>query len=127
MPEPNVDLLNISPDEFDNLFYNILEELIKKNDTSPIIYNFTILGTIPNLDFDTSDLCKYNSRAKNMYEYFDKFYEDFYDYEWIISLMKYCEAYPQDYNQIYNKLKYSMILIIELIIEEFSAYTFKFS
>lgn len=127
MPEPNINLLYINPDDFDNLFYSVLGDLLRKNDTNTnILYNFAILRPIPNLDLDDSHLNKYNYRALNIYEYFDTFYDDFYDYQWIISLMKYYEACPQDYNYKYNKLNYSMIQIIQLVIDEFLEYTFQY-
>lgn len=127
MPEPNINLLYINQDNFDNLFYSVLGDLLRKNDTNiNILYNFAIVRPIPNLDLDNSHLNKYNYRSTNIYEYFDTFYDDFYDYEWIISLIKYYEAYPQDYNYKYNKLNYSMIQIVKLVIDEFLEYTFQY-
>jgi hypothetical protein len=127
MPEPNINLLYINPDEFDNLFYSVLGDLLIKNDTGTnVLYNFAIVRPIPNLDLDDSHLNKYNYCTTNMYEYFDTFYDDFYDYQWVISLMKYYEIYSQDYNHKYDKLNYSMIQIIQLIIDEFSEYTFQY-
>jgi hypothetical protein len=129
MPEPTIDLLYIDSDDFDNLFYSVLGDLLKKNNTASnrnILYNFAILRPIPNLDLDDSHLNKYNYRTTNIYDYFDTFYDDFYDYEWIISLMKYYEAYPQDYDYKYDKLNFSMIQIIHLVIDEFLKYTFQY-
>jgi hypothetical protein len=129
MPEPTIDLLYIDSDDFDNLFYSVLGDLLKKNNTTSntnILYNFAILRSIPNLDLDDSHLNKYNYRTTNIYDYFDTFYDDFYDYEWVISLMKYYEAYPQDYDYKYDKLNFSMIQIIHLVIDEFLKYTFQY-
>lgn len=126
MPEPNIDLLYIDPDEFDDLFYSVLGDFLKKYDNRNNLYNFAILRPIPNLDLDNSNLHKYNYRTTNIYDYFDTFYDDFYDYKWIISLVKYYEAYPQDYNNKYDKLNFSMNYIINLVIDEFSKYTFQY-
>jgi hypothetical protein len=128
MPEPQINLLYINPDDFDDLFYSVLGDLLKIHDTagSNILYNFAIIRPITNLDLDNSHLNKYNYRATNIYEYFDTFYDDFYDYQWIISLMKYYDTYPQDYNYKYDKLNVSMIQIIKLIIDEFSKSTFQY-
>lgn len=126
MPEPTINLLYINSDEFDNLFYSVLGDLLKKYENRNILYNFAILRSIPNLDLDDSYLNKYNYRTTNIYDYFDTFYDDFYDYNWIISLMKYYEAYPQDYDYKYDKLNFSMIQIVNLVIDEFSKYTFQY-
>jgi hypothetical protein len=127
MPEPTINLLYINSDDFDNLFYSVLGDLLKKYDNDRnILYNFAILRPIPNLDLDDSHLNKYNYRTTNIYDYFDTFYDDFYDYNWIISLMKYYEAYPQDYRYKYDKLNFSMIQIIQLVIDEFLKYTFQY-
>jgi hypothetical protein len=127
MPEPKINLLYINPDDFDDLFYSVLGDLLKKYDNDRnILYNFAILRPIPNLDLDDSHLNKYNYRTTNIYDYFDTFYDDFYDYKWIISLIKYYDAYPQDYNHKYDKINFSMIQIIQLIIDEFSKYTFQY-
>lgn len=126
MPEPTINLLYINSDEFDNLFYFVLGDLLKKYENRNILYNFAILRSIPNLDLDDSYLNKYNYRTTNIYDYFDTFYDDFYDYNWIISLMKYYEAYPQDYDYKYDKLNFSMIQIVNLVIDEFSKYTFQY-
>jgi hypothetical protein len=127
MPEPTIDLLYIDNDDFDDLFYSVLGDLIKKHDgTRNILYNFAILRPIPNLDLDYSHLDKYNYRSTNIYDYFDTFYDDFYDYKWVISLIKYYEAYPQDYNYKYDKLNFSMIQIIQLVIDKFSTYIFQY-
>jgi hypothetical protein len=127
MPEPTINLLYINSDDFDNLFYSVLGDLLKKYDNDRnILYNFAILRPIPNLDLDDSHLNKYNYRTTNIYDYFDTFYDDFYDYNWIISLIKYYEAYPQDYRYKYDKLNFSMIQIIQLVIDEFLKYTFQY-
>lgn len=126
MPEPTINLLYINSDEFDNLFYSVLGDLLRKYENRNILYNFAILRPIPNLDLDNSHLNKYNYQATNIYDYFDTFYDDFYDYNWIISLMKYYEAYPQDYIYKYNKLNFSMIKIVNLVIDEFLKYTFQY-
>ena len=126
MPEPTINLLYINSDEFDNLFYSVLGDLLRKYENRNILYNFAILRPIPNLDLDNSHLNKYNYQATNIYDYFDTFYDDFYNYNWIISLMKYYEAYPQDYRYKYDKLNFSMIQIIQLVINEFSKYTFQY-
>ena len=128
MPEPTIDLLYIDDDDFDNLFYSVLGDLIKKHDdgTRNILYNFAILRPIPNLDLDNSHLYKYNYRSTNIYDYFDTFYDDFYDYTWIISLIKYYEAYPLDYRYKYDKLNFSMIQIIQLVIDKVSTYIFQY-
>jgi hypothetical protein len=129
MPEPNIDLLYIHQDDFNDLFYSVLGDLLKKYDDSTsrnVLYNFAIIRPIPNLDLDDSHLNKYNYRSTNIYDYFDTFYDDFYDYKWIISLIKYYEAYPEDYNHKYNKLIFSMTQIIQLIIDEFSKCIFQY-
>lgn len=126
MPEPNIDLLYIHQDAFDYLFYSVLGDLLRKHENRNILYNFAILRPIPNLDLNDSHLNKYNYRSMNIYDYFDIFYDDFYDYKWIISLIKYYEAYPEDYNHKYNKLNFSMTQIIQLIIDEFSKYIFQY-
>lgn len=126
MPEPIIDLLYINPYDFDDLFYSVLGDLIEKHNDSNIFYNFAIVRPIFNLDLDNHHLNKYNYRTTNIYDYFDTFYDDFYDYKWVISLMKYYETYPQDYNNKYDKLNFSMIQIINLIVDEFLKYTFQY-
>ena len=126
MPEPTINLLNIDSDEFNNLFNSVLGDLLRKCKNRNILYNFAILRPIPNLDLDNSHLDKYNYETTNMYDYFDTFYDDFYDYNWIISLMKYYEAYPQDYGYKYDKLNFSMIQIVNLVIDEFLKYTLQY-
>lgn len=128
MPEPNIDLLNIDEDDFYDLFYTVLGDLLKLHNkgTNDITYNFAIIRPIPNLDLNNEKLHLYNYSTTNIYEYFDTMLDDFYDYNWIISLMKYYEAYPQDYNYKYPKLNFSMIQIIELVIYEFSKYTIQY-
>ena len=129
MPEPTINLLYINSDDFDNLFYSVLGDLLRKHNCDSnrnILYNFSILRPIPNLDLDNSHLNKYNYRTTNIYDYFDTFYDDFYDYTWIISLIKYYEAYPLDYRYKYDKLNFSMIQIVNLVIDEFLKYTFQY-
>jgi hypothetical protein len=130
MPEPTINLLYIHPDDFNDLFYSVLGDLLKKYNTNTItrntLYNFAILRPIPNLDLDNSNLHKYNYKSINIYDYFDTFYDDFYDYTWIISLIKYYEAYSQDYGNKYDKLEFSMIQIINLVIDEFLKYTLQY-
>jgi hypothetical protein len=132
MPEPNVNLLYISEDDFDDLFFSVLQQLIEdiNYNNNNFKYNFSIIRTIPNLDLN-SQLRRYNYVASSIYDYFDVFYDDFYDYNWIISLIKKCEAYPRDFTNRYNlygkrikfnKLEYSMIQIIHLVMSEFNRY-----
>lgn len=132
MPEPNINLLYISEDDFDDLFFSVLQQLIDnvKYNNTHIKYNFSIIRTIPNLDLN-SQLQRYNYRTSSIYDYFDVFYDDFYDYNWIISLIKQCEAYPQDFANRHNlhgkkinfyKLEYNMTGIIELVMSEFNKY-----
>jgi hypothetical protein len=132
MPEPNINLLYISEDDFDNLFFSVLQQLIDniKYNNAHFKYNFSIIRTIPNLDLN-SQLQRYNYVASSIYDYFDIFYDDFYDYNWIISLIKKCEAYPRDFSNRrnlykkrikFNNLEYSMIQIIQLVMSEFNKY-----
>lgn len=128
MPEPNINLLNISEESFDDLFYYVLGNLINlnKNTTN---YTFYIVSPIRNLDLNNSRLQMYNHETTNMYDYYDTFYDEFYDYKWIIGLIMQCKAYPQDYVNGYSltgkklkfdNLNYDMHQIIELVLYEFS-------
>ena len=111
MPEPNINLLKIDKNDFHDLFYLIL------NDLSNIIYNisnefmtFSIIREIPNLNLDIEI---YNYSTTNIYNYFNNF-DEFYNYDWIISLIK--------NNNNCDELKYSMIQIVNLVMQEFLKY-----
>ena len=126
MPEPNINLLNIHRDSFEVLFRTVIQDLVNDTNKTGNIYNFAIVRHIPNLILNYRQLSQYNCSCRNMYEYFWVLYDEFYDYEWILALMKYYESGPEEYNNRYDKLKYSMIQIIQLVIDEFSIYVFQY-
>lgn len=124
MPEPKIDLLKIDEDCFEDLFYNVLGDLILKYKVSSRVNNsYHIFRPIHNLDLNNSNLQIYNCYSSSIYSYFDVFYEDFYDYNWIISLVQNYKTYPQDYPEFYEKygsdIRYSMAYIVELVMFEF--------
>lgn len=123
MPEPTIDLLKISESSFEYLFYNVLGDLILKYNSHPqIMKSYYIFKPIENLNLDNSHLQIYNCSSLNIYAYFDIFYSDFYNYNWIISLIQKYESLDEDYSSFYKKfgtVKYSMAYIVELVIFEF--------
>jgi hypothetical protein len=121
MPEPNIDLLKINSDFFEELFYKILIYLIDKNKSNNLYYYQISENYLRYLDTNQN----YSCCAKSMYEYFDNYYCKFYNYEWIITRIKDYGNYPENYNFMcsYDELKYNMRYIVEFIIYEFEKYT----
>lgn len=112
MPEPTIDLLYIDEPQFKQLFCKIITDLDEAHKGQNISRRFRLLLE--------DNIC--NSYASSIYNYFNQHFNELYDYDWIISIIKYYNEYPQSYENKYNSLNYSMLQIVELTIEETSKF-----
>jgi hypothetical protein len=128
LSDPNFEKINyleISPENFKIIFRNVLDEFVKEQ-----ILLDTKLGILRDHDYSVDTMSvtldgieKFNSTAKNKYEYFQKFYEDFYDYNWILFILKeYADNYKKN-NSIkcdgvvnYDNLIHNMVNIVDIIV-----------
>lgn len=126
MPEPNINLLTIEPAKFDELFLDVLVTFVDNNiDNCADFYNISE-NYIPYLD-RPSDSLQYFTSATSIYEYFELYYQDFYNYEWIINIIKDYGNHPENYNfnHTYDQLTNSMAYIVDFSVSEFQKYIIK--
>jgi hypothetical protein len=113
-----INLMIIEKDNFNKLFYSVLNKLVDKYSNGPYIYNFKFISK----KIESYKLEKFNYCAKNMYEYFQRFYEDFYDYDWIMHLIQYYKRYKYEYDIDIENIEYDMVGIVNLVINHYSNY-----
>jgi hypothetical protein len=113
-----INLMTIEKDNFDKLFYSVLNKLVNKYSNGPYTYNFKMVSK----KMEMYKLEKFNYCAKNMYEYFQTFYEDFYDYDSIIYIIQYYKRHEYEYNIDIENIEYDMMGIVNLIVNHYSNY-----
>jgi len=113
-----INLMTIEKDNFNKLFYSVLNKLVDKYSNGPYTYNFKMVSK----KIEIYKLEKFNYRAKNMYEYFQTFYDDFYDYNWIMYIIQYYKRHEDEYNIDIENIEYDMMGIVNLIVNHYSNY-----
>ena len=128
LSDPNftkINYLEISPENFKIIFRNVLDDFVKEQ-----ILLDTKLGILRDYEYSVDTMSvtldgieQFNCTAKNKYEYFQKFYEDFYDYNWILFILKeYDNSYKKNnsmkYNRVlnYDNLIHDMVNIVDMIV-----------
>lgn len=130
--DPNsekINYLEITPEKFKILFRNVLDDLAKEQ-----ILLETELGILRNHEYSVDTMSvtldgieKFTCTARNKYEYFQKFYEDFYDYNWILYILKeYSDnnkrrtSMARDGCLSYGNLTNNMVDIVSIIVWQHS-------
>lgn len=127
MPNPNINLLNVSAEEFEEQFMSVLFQLMRNNDNKPKMNYYLIrcpetsnLHSIPNLNI--ADL---NMKCSSIYEYwwYLNMYSEriklMYNYQDIITQVRDYLDYPEIRTATHEYIKYSYREIIDLVMAEF--------
>lgn len=113
-----INLMTIEKEDFNKLFYSVLNKLVNEYSNGPYTYNFKMVSK----KIESYKLEKFNYNAKNMYEYFQHFYDDFYDYDWIVYVIQYYKDRQDEYNVYVENIEYDMVGIVNLIVNHHSNY-----
>lgn len=135
MPEPNINLLNISREEFKIGFINAMNRLIWENSSNPIKhYHLIRFPDYENmLSYENINLSTLNMKCTSMYQYWYRINtyngsdEMIYNYDDIVTQVRDYLNYPEIRTIKLKYLKYSFREIVKLIVDNFNFIVVKFS